>query len=103
MSYLRTIGIATTVLLHAQASHAKPIDQDFKRCVSTALEQRGQTANTIFVKNGSLSQNELDHDASRQSNRYRMQVNSKSSGENLGTVTCTISGSGDLIAAAFDS
>ena len=102
MTYLRTIGISTAILFQASGSWAKTMDQDFERCVSTALEQRGQTAKAIIVNTGALSQSELDHDASRHSTRYRMRVNSKSSGEDLGTVTCTISYSGDLLAAAFD-
>ncbi|NND83349.1 MAG: hypothetical protein HKN50_13050 [Gammaproteobacteria bacterium] len=103
MSYHRTIAISAAVLLQTQGAYAETIDQDFERCVTTALEQRGQTAKAIVVDNGGFSQDDLDHDTSPRSTRYRMQVNSKSSGEDLGTVTCTISYSGDVLKATFDS
>ena len=102
MSYTRTLGFASALLLQAPASYAESIDQDFQRCVSTALEQRGQTAKAITINTGAMSRSELDHDASRPSTSYRMRLNSKSTGEDIRTVNCKISYSGNLLAVSLD-
>lgn len=101
MSYLRTISISTVLLLQPLGSQAKGVDQDLQRCASAALQQRDQSAATISVNTSGLKQHELDHDSGRKV-EYRMLVTNKVSGEDLGTVTCSLSNSGDLIAASFE-
>ena len=106
MSYLRTIrtiSISTALLVHSTGSFATNIDQDFQRCVSEALQQQGKSATAISVNTGGLKQQELDHSVSFRTVQYRAQVNTKTSGKDLGTVTCRLSRSGDLLSASFDS
>ena len=102
MSYLRTISISTVLLLQPLSSHAKSVDQDMRRCASVALQELNQSAKKISVNTGGLKQQDLDHAVSRRKVEYRMLLTNKASGQNLGTVTCSLSNSGDLIAATFD-
>ena len=102
MSYLRTISISTVLFLQPLGSHANSVDQDMQRCVSAALLELNQSANKISVNTSGLKRQDLDHAISGRKVEYRMLVTNKVSGEELGTVTCSLGNSGKLVAAAFD-
>ena len=103
MSYLRTIAISTIALLSAASANATNLDRDFQRCASAALKDSDRTVSVINVANKDLTPAELDHSFSAHTAEYRMRVTNPASGEDLGNVTCTISRSGDLLSAFFDS
>lgn len=102
MSYLRNISISTVLLVQPVASHANSVDQDLQRCASAALQQLNHSAEKITVNTGRLKRQELDHAISGREVKYRMLVSNKATGEDLGTVTCSLDQSGELIAAKFE-
>ena len=102
MSYLRTISISAALLIQTAGVHANNVDEDFQRCASAALQHRGLTANAISVSQNALRAKDFDHDDSRHIVEYRLHINNEADGEDLGTVTCRLSQSGDLVAAVFD-
>ena len=103
MSYFRTIGVSTVLLLNISNVYATSADNDLQRCASAALQDRQQSANIISVNNSGLTKYDLDHDMSGRTLQYRMRVVNNVSGEYLGSVTCTLSNLGDLISSVFDS
>ena len=108
MSYLRTTGVFTTLLLtanllSANSASAATVDQSFRSCAAKAMQQRDQSAMKIVVNNRDLSTSELDHDHSSLQRQYRMKLTNSRSGEFLGEVTCKLNRVGEIISAAFDS
>lgn len=102
MSYLRFICISTTLLLAVSSANATNLEQDFQRCASVALNSRAQSAALISVDNQGLKLGQLNHDISGKRLEYHMDVVEKSSGKDLGSVTCTFTLRGDLISSVFD-
>lgn len=105
MSHIRISSLLVGLLVSATVSVsalAKAVDTDFKRCAEAALQERNQTAGSVQVKTGGMSRSELDHDLSVKGTVFRMLVTDTSSGQDLGTVTCEVSKTGDLLAASFD-
>ena len=104
MSHIRAITISTVLLLQiADAQATTRLDDDFQRCASEALNERKQTAAVINVNNGGLSTDDLTHKSSKKASTYRMQVTNTASGEDMGSITCIISRTGELISSIFDS
>ena len=102
MFYLRTISLATIFISSISSANAAKLDQDFQRCASAAFEGAQQSAVKVSVDNGGLSPRELDHNASSDRLVYRMRVNSRVSGKDMGSITCTLSRFGKIISANFD-
>ncbi|NNC99373.1 MAG: hypothetical protein HKN85_04250 [Gammaproteobacteria bacterium] len=102
MSSMRTIGISIALVVQPISLLAKNVDEDFQRCAVEALKERGQVATVVSVNSSRLTQDELDHDSSATRSEYHLLLTSKDSGENLGTVICTLDRSGDIIASNFD-
>ena len=104
MSYIRAITISTVLLLQiADAQATTRLDSDFQRCASKALSERKQSAGVINVDNSGLTTNDLIHNASTKAATYRMQVTNSVSGEDMGSITCIISRTGELLSSYFDS
>ncbi len=105
MSYLRTIVISSVALLNVASASASTanLDQDFKKCASAALQNTDRSLPTINVANQGMTSDELDHSFSSRTSEYRMRVINPSSGKDIGSITCTLSHTGDLLSAFFNS
>ena len=79
------------------------VSQDLKSCASSAIADRQQTAKAISVIDSGLKKSQLDHGTSSKWSEYKMLITGKTSGTILGTVSCKISKTGELISASFDS
>ena len=101
MFKFRNLSASFSILIATTSAFASTVDNDFQRCASVAMQESGQSANKIVIDNGGLKERELDHDLSPFRSQYRMQVVNKASGEALGVVTCTVSGSGDVLNSSF--
>ncbi|MFT5612017.1 MAG: hypothetical protein ACI9LU_002526 [Polaribacter sp.] len=102
MSYLRAISLFTVIFFQPITSYAKNVDQDLQRCASAALHQRGQSAARIFVNSGGLKKQDLDRDRSVFTSEYKLKITNKVTEHELGTVTCKVHRSGEVLEAAFD-
>jgi len=108
MSYLRTTGIFTTLLLtanllSANSANAATVDQNFRSCAAKAMQQRDQNAAKIVVNNRDLSPAELNHAHTSRQLQYRMNLTDSRSGKFLGKVSCKLSQVGEVISAVFES
>jgi hypothetical protein len=103
MFYFRIISLFTVCLINLSSAHATSADKDLQRCASAALQERKQSALVISVDNSGLTSQDLDHDISSLTLQYRMRLANNVSGEDLGSVTCTLNKLGELISSVFDS
>ncbi|MFT6409175.1 MAG: hypothetical protein ACJAQ6_002600 [Arenicella sp.] len=103
MSYLRIISVIAVFSFNFSSAYALSADKDLQRCASAALQERKLSALVISVDNTGLTKKDLDHDISSRTRQYRMQLANSVSGEDLGSVTCTLNSLGELISSAFDS
>ena len=97
------ISIAIAVLAQSSTSMAATASQELKSCASAALAQRKQSADAITVDTGGFKKWSLNHSTSQKWNEYKMQLTGKTSGKDLGIVSCRVSAKGELISATFDS
>ena len=101
MFYFRILSISTLLFVQISSSQASDVELDFQRCATAALQQRGQAAAVITVDTSGLKRHQLDHNAAPGIFEYRMQIDSPTSGEELGVANCKFGRSGDLLAVTF--